>query len=233
MVVDRTSIFPAYAEGLGWLPSNHAQIRLRKGLHLAVLWRLDGVRAFGIPARHSTSKSQAVGIDTIQDGNREKTSTRTDSMEKPNIHPEVAEPMIDQLIQYYVWAGLRVGLEPDWEKYRVSQLYAKGIQHFGKEAFDKRLAKAEAIKEFAKPTDYGAPGSVTERVIRDYVNAGIGMGVSPDWTEFRASQFYEQCTKQFTKDEVEKATADAQKQTDKLNVPLKDLGLPPEFFGKK
>jgi hypothetical protein len=160
-------------------------------------------------------------------------STRTDGMEKPNMHPEIEEPMIDELILYYVWAGLRVGLRPDWAKYRASQFYTKGTQYFRKEAFDKRLAKAETIENFAQPKNYGAPGSAIERVIRDYVNAGMGMGITPDWTEFRASQLYEQCVKQSNKDEVEKATCEAEKQMNKLNVPLKDLGLPPEFFGKK
>jgi len=157
-------------------------------------------------------------------------TTRT-NMEKINIHPEMAEPMIDQIIGYYVMAGLRVGLTPDWDRFHSSQFYEKGIQKFPKDAFDTRLAKMQKVAQFPVPEDYGAPGSVTDRVIRDYVNAGMGLGLPPDWDKFRTSQFYEACADQFTKDEVEKAIAEASGYIAPLDIPLGDI-LPPGFFSK-
>lgn len=154
-------------------------------------------------------------------------------MEKPNIHPEMAEPLIDQLILYYVWAGLRVGLQPDWTKFRTSSFYKNGCEHFKQDEFDRRLVKAEAMTHFPDPENYGAPGTATDRVIRDYVNIGMALGMPPNWEEFRDSQFFDACVEKFTAEAVEKAITQAKGPTDLLNKPLGDLGLPPGFFGKK
>lgn len=139
------------------------------------------------------------------------------------MHPEMAEPIIEQIILDYVNAGLRLGLAPDWAKFEESDFYEKATEKFTKEEVDKKTAKAKTVAAFPKPPEDGAPGSVIDRVIRDYVNAGLAVGLAPNWDKFKASQFYSAATDQFGEDAVNQAIANAKGHTDKLNVPLKDL----------
>lgn len=141
------------------------------------------------------------------------------------MHPEVAEPIIASMIMDYVNAGLRVGLTPDWNRFRQSQFYQKGAEKFTQEAIDKQIAKAQSAAKFPEPKEDGAPGSIIDRVIRDYVNAGLAVGLSPDWDRFRGSQFYDACVAQFSKEQVDTSIAAAKKQTDPLNKTLGELGL--------
>ena len=138
---------------------------------------------------------------------------------------------IDSVIRDYASAGFAVKLVMDWDKFRSSQFYETCAMKYSADAVEKRIV--EARKHLDKLVNMDAVKPNADVAIRDYVNAGLAVGLAPDWDKFRASHFYEACVNILTKEKTEEKIAYAKKHTDPLNRPLSELGLPPEFFGKK
>ncbi len=136
------------------------------------------------------------------------------------MHPEMAEPIIDQLVFDYVNAGLKLRLAPDWAKFRALRAYGSGCAKFTKAEMEKAISKAELVDLRKAQPIFQDNSPICRSVIQDYVNICFAVELAADWDEFRSSHFYQACIERFTKDEADEEIRKAKEDSDKLNSPL-------------
>ncbi len=145
-------------------------------------------------------------------------------MESPKIHPEIAEGYIATVIRDYGTAGHCTKVPMDWDAFRESHFYAACVEKYDKDAVEKVMADQQKSLA-ASNIDLNKVQPNADEVIKQYVNAGLAIGLSPDWDKFRESKFYAALTAYFPKEEVDSKIATAKKNTDPLNKTLGELGL--------
>lgn len=140
-------------------------------------------------------------------------------MDEQNIHPEVAEGYIATVIREFGNSGFLAKLELDWNEFRASQFYETCVEKYGEAEVERTISSQKRLLKDSK-IDLNKINPNIAESIKAYVNAGLAIGLMPDWNVFCTSKSYDSLVKLFSKKQVDNAVQEAKKNTEPLGKTL-------------